>query len=105
MLFINSFDLNNNLENNTRGFHANENFEELMIVQNGSVKLTLINQQQEKIIKILNKNDIYLIPRNHWLTYTILDSNSIVLVLVNEILSKSISIHDFEEFIKNESLN
>jgi len=101
IFYLNSFDLNDNLENNTRGFHANKNFEELIIIQNGSIELTLINQKQEKIIKILHKNDIYLIPKNYWLTYKILDNNSIILVLANEILSKSISVFNFEEFSNN----
>ena len=96
LFYINSFD---NLENNKRGFHANINFDELLIVLEGTILIKLINQDKNETIKKLNKDEIYFIPRKNWLEYEILDKNTIILVFANEILSKSISIKNHNEFI------
>jgi dTDP-4-amino-4,6-dideoxygalactose transaminase len=96
LFYINSFD---NLENNKRGFHANVNFDELLVVIEGNVSIKLINKDKSEIIVKKNKDELYFIPRNNWIEYEILDKNAIILVLANEILSKSVSIKNFNEFI------
>jgi dTDP-4-amino-4,6-dideoxygalactose transaminase len=97
--YIDSF--NNILsENNKRGFHANLNFNELIIVIEGSIKLTLIDKELNKEITIVNKNNIYYIPKLKWIEYEILNNETIILCLVDKNLDDSISINNFEDFKK-----
>jgi dTDP-4-amino-4,6-dideoxygalactose transaminase len=84
--------------NNMRGFHANINFDELLICMDGKINIKLIDTDLNITEKILLKNDIFLIKRMKWIEYKILEENTKIVVLVNEILSKSKSIINFEDF-------
>jgi hypothetical protein len=96
--YINNF---NNLltENNKRGFHANLNFNELIIVIEGSVKITLIDKNSTKETCIVNKDNLYYVAKLKWIEYEILDKETIILCLVDKDMNESISICNFEEFI------
>lgn len=96
--YINNF---NNLltKNNKRGFHANLNFNELIIVIEGSVKITLIDKNSSKETCIVNKDNLYYVPKLKWIEYEILDKETIILCLVDKDMNESISICNFEEFI------
>tara|TARA_B110000285_G_C14563216_1_gene354497 strand:- start:131 stop:505 length:375 start_codon:yes stop_codon:yes gene_type:complete len=83
---------------NTRGYHMNSNFNEMLIVLNGKISLKLIDLNMTEKITELGKNEIHFIPKLNWMEFTILDSNTVIIVLADEILSKSESIHDFEVF-------
>jgi len=83
-----------------RGFHANINFNELLIIIEGKIKLKLIDINEVENIIELSKNDIYYIPIMKWIEYEILESNTIILCLVDKIMSESCSIHDYSKFIK-----
>jgi len=87
-------------ENNKRGFHANINFDELIVIISGSINIKLININMKETIVNLTKNNVYLIPRMNWLEYEILEENSIILVLVNEVLNSSKGIFNFSDFEK-----
>lgn len=82
-----------------RGFHANINFDELMIVLKGKINVKIIDKNLNVIETILNKNDTTLVKRLNWLEYEILDKETIVIVLANEIFENSNCIQNFEEFI------
>lgn len=91
--------INNTLINNKRGLHANINFNELLIVIEGQIEIKLINQEKYIYNKILNKNDYILIPKMYWIEFEIKNEHTIILVLADEIMKKSKSIHNFDEFI------
>jgi len=97
ILYINNF--NNLSENNTRGFHANLNFNELILVMEGSVILTLIDKELKKDITIVNKDNLYYIPKLNWIEIEILDNNTTILCLADRNINESVSIYNFKEFI------
>jgi len=97
--YINNFN-DMDISNNKRGFHANINFDELLIVLDGEINLKLVDSNLNEKNKIIKKDEIYYIPRMNWIEFEILDKNTNIFVMVNEILSKSRSIHDFNEFLK-----
>lgn len=93
------FDLkNNNISLNTRGSHMNTNFNEILIVLNGKISLKLIDLHMNEKITELGKNEIHFIPKLNWTEFKILDNSTVIIVFVDEILYKSVSIHDFEIF-------
>jgi hypothetical protein len=85
--------------NKKRGFHANLNFNEIFFVIQGKVSIKLIDKNLNETINIINKNNIFYIPKIKWIEYEILVENTIIMVFVDEILSKSKSIFNIEEFI------
>lgn len=86
----------------SRGNHAIINFNELLVLISGTIKLTLIHKDKgvlfDKKEIILSKNDIYLIESNTWLTYEIQDNKTILLVLCDKEHSESIKEYDYDKF-------
>lgn len=98
LFYIDNF--NDDTISNKRGHHANINFDELLFVINGEMKLKLVNKNLNKKEINLYKNDIYLIPRMNWLEFEVFNKDTIILVLVNETLNNSKGIFNYDEFIK-----
>ena len=97
--YINNF---NNLlpENNKRGFHVNINFNELIIVIEGSIRITLTDKYLNTETSIVNKDSLYYIPKLKWIEYEILENNTIMLCLVDKEINESVSVNNFDEFKK-----
>jgi dTDP-4-amino-4,6-dideoxygalactose transaminase len=93
------FYIKNMEEKCKRGLHVNLNFDEVLVVVKGKIQLKLINKELVEKCVELNEDDIYYIPRLHWLEFDILEKNTIILCLTNKIKEESISEHDFEKFI------
>ncbi len=81
-----------------RGFHANINFDEFIVILNGHINVKLIDKNLNETNIVLYKNDTFLIPRLYWLEYEILEENTVIMVLANETLEKSNGIFNYEEF-------
>lgn len=84
-----------------RGNHSNSNFNELFMVLSGSVEIKLTSKYGNTDTIILQSGQGYLIPKNNWIVYNIIDTNTIICVLVNKELDKSISEFNFDKFINN----
>lgn len=97
VFYIDSF--NDLTRNNTRGFHANINFNELLIVINGSVRMKLIDKSQNSITHDLHKDSVYFISKMLWIEYEILEPNTIIFCMADKSLKESHSIRDFNEFL------
>jgi dTDP-4-amino-4,6-dideoxygalactose transaminase len=108
--FINDYDfhvkrlfyINNCIINNTdnkRGLHVNLNFNEFFIVLKGSVNLKLIDKKNNYIVKYLQSNEAYYIPKKVWIEFEILDMNTIIFILCDREYESSKSIDNFEEFL------
>lgn len=98
IFYLDSFDkVNSSFKK--RGFHANMNCDELLIVLAGKIEVQLIDQKQRKTNFLLGKNQNVYLPQKHWIEFTILDPGSIVMVLASETLSDTITISDFKIFI------
>jgi hypothetical protein len=97
---IEYLELDKKMINSKRGFHANINFNEFMIVLEGEIEIKLIDKNQYEIIKKLAKNEYIYIPKMNWVEFEILNKNTIIFVLADEIMSESKSIFNFDEFIK-----
>lgn len=82
-----------------RGFHSNENCDEILFIIKGSIKLKLINKKNEITEKKISKDEYYFIKSNTWLEFEILEKDTNIIVLANETLSKTKSIFDFDEFL------
>lgn len=91
--------LEKNSINKKRGLHANINFNEFMIILEGEIEIKLIDKNQLVINKKLEKNEYIYIPQMYWIEFEILTANTIIIVLVDEIMEKSKSIHNFGEFL------
>lgn len=102
IFYIDNFkdESNTTYYNNKRGFHANINFDEVLICTEGKMNIKIIDLNLNEIEKTINKNDIFFVKRMNWIEYEILDEESSLLVLVNEIFKKSKCILNFEEFKK-----
>lgn len=94
--YINNF---NDSVNTKRGLHANINFNEVFFLIEGKVSIKLIDKKLIESINIIEKNEICYIPKMNWIEFEILDSSTIIMVFVDEILSKSNSIYIFNDFM------
>jgi mannose-6-phosphate isomerase-like protein (cupin superfamily) len=83
-----------------RGLHVNLNFNEFIIIIEGSIRLKLIDKNREEKIIILKKNDTYYIPSMYWIEFDILDLNTVLLCFTDKSLNDSVSLHNFEEFLQ-----
>lgn len=83
-----------------RGLHVNLNFNEFIIIIEGSITLKLIDKNREEKIIILKKNDTYYIPSMYWIEFDILDLNTVLLCFTDKSLNESVSLHSFEEFLQ-----
>ena len=98
IFYLDSFDkVNSNFDK--RGFHANMNCDELLMVIKGKIEVKLTSQEQKEFSFTLEKNQTLNLPKKYWIEYTILDPSSIILVLASETMSETISICDFKNFI------
>jgi dTDP-4-amino-4,6-dideoxygalactose transaminase len=93
------FDINTKIINKKRGFHANINFDELLFLIEGEIEIKLIDKNLNELIKKICKNEYIYISKMNWIEFEILKSNTIIVVLVDENLDKSISVYNFDEFI------
>ena len=98
VFYMDNFD-NINEGFNKRGMHANINFDEILFLIDGSIKLSLTDNNKNVEEKILTKNEIHYISRIKWIEFEILEKDTIILVLANEILEKSKSIYDFDSLL------
>lgn len=91
--------LDKNSIDKKRGFHANINFNEFLIVLEGEIEIKLIDKNQFVTTKKLAKDEYIYIPKMNWVEFEILSANTIIIVMVDEIMEKSKSVHNFNEFI------
>lgn len=90
--------IDNNI-NKKRGFHANINFNELLIIIEGEIEIKLINKNLNETIKKLGKDEYINIPKMTWLEFEILKQNTLILVLADLNLEESKSIHIYKDFV------
>jgi dTDP-4-amino-4,6-dideoxygalactose transaminase len=90
----------------TRGNHANMYCQELLIIQNGSIKLTLINQKNKKNIFFLYADDFIIIDKLIWLSIEIIQEDTMICVLCDKAdKDENIrSIFNFDEFLNYEEI-
>jgi hypothetical protein len=91
--------------NKKRGLHANLNFNEFMIILEGEIEIKLINKNQNITSRKLTKDEYIYIPQMNWIEFEILNKNTIIVVLVDEIMSNSKSILNFDDFIHLNEIN
>ena len=94
--YLNNF--NDIAKKNKRGLHANLNFNEFIVVIQGSIKIKLIDKNSNEENVVLNDNETFYISNMKWVEYEILDENTIILCLVDKDINESISIFNFEDF-------
>jgi dTDP-4-amino-4,6-dideoxygalactose transaminase len=82
-----------------RGFHANVNFNEFIIVIEGGIKIKIMNKKLLEHEFIINKNETFYVPTMNWIEYEALTKNTIIMCLTDKSKSDSESIHDINEFI------
>ena len=85
-----------------RGNHAIINFNEFIIIISGSIKLKLIDRNDNIILDdVLNKNQTYHIKNNTWIEYTILEVNTVIMVMCDMNYNNSIIENIFKQFLIN----
>lgn len=95
--YVNNFDLEN--KSPIRGLHANLNFNELMLIISGAVRVNLEDKEGNKLQKVINKNETIFIPKMNWIEYEILEKDTVVLVFADQILENSMSERSYNSFI------
>jgi dTDP-4-amino-4,6-dideoxygalactose transaminase len=65
---------------NKRGFHVNLNFNEFIIVIQGSIKIKLIDKNSNEETVVINVNNTFYISNMKWVEYEILEKNTIILL-------------------------
>lgn len=91
--------IDSNTINKKRGFHANINFDELLFLIDGEIEIKLIDKNLIEFIKKIKKNEYIIIPKMNWIEFEILKQNTIIVVLANQNIIDSKSIHNFNEFL------
>lgn len=86
-------------KNSTRGLHANINFDEIIIVNEGSIKVKIINKNNEENVFLLKKNQCLYFSRGYWLEFSIIDVNTSLTIIANETFETSKSEYDLKTFI------
>lgn len=102
IFYIDNFELNNN----TRGLHANISCSEFIFIISGSINITITNRLEEKNTVILEKNEGILIKPMNWLEFNALTANTIIIVLCDEpfIYDKNKSIFNYNDFINYKNI-
>ena len=85
--------------NPKRGFHANMNFNEFIIIIEGSIKIKLIDVDLIETINIVNKNETFYIPKMKWIEYEVLSKDTVILCLADKTMNESCSVKIFEKFL------
>lgn len=93
--YIDSFK-NNNL---VRGLHANVNFNELMIIINGTVNIKTVDQNKNEELRVLNKGDVFYISEMKWIVFEASDKDTVIFCLTDKNINDSVSIYNFDDFI------
>lgn len=101
LFYIDGFENSQNLPV-IRGNHAHKYTNQYLIIQDGSIRLVLKNRSNEIVLdKILTKNDTYLINKNTWITYEILEKDTKILVLCDTEFNKDWVIENYSDFLNN----
>lgn len=87
--------------NNKRGIHVNDNVNELIIVNKGSLKFVIYDKYQNKIEFFLNINEILYLPSQLWLEFYILEKDTDIIVLADRIYKDSISNYNFDSYVNH----
>jgi dTDP-4-amino-4,6-dideoxygalactose transaminase len=92
------FYINNFSTTGVRGFHANLNFNEFIIVLEGAIRLKLIDVNLKEEIRTISKNSVFLVSPMKWIEYEILDVSTNILCLCDKSLNESKVEADFDKF-------
>jgi dTDP-4-amino-4,6-dideoxygalactose transaminase len=92
------FYINNFSTTGTRGFHANLNFSEFLIIMEGAIRIKLTDKTLKEEIHTITKNSVFLVTPMKWIEYDILDVSTNILCLCDKSLNESKVEHDFDIF-------
>jgi dTDP-4-dehydrorhamnose 3,5-epimerase-like enzyme len=98
-LFYLNFEEDFDKNNSKRGFHANMNFNEFIIVIEGSIKIKLIDVDLTETNNIVNKNETFYIPKMKWIEYEVFSKDTVILCLADKAMNESCSVKNFEKFL------
>lgn len=83
-----------------RGFHAHRKLNQVLVVQQGRVKLDLYRGAQKSSFNMSsNENHIY-IPAGSWREIRAIEENSTILVVADQVYDESDYIRSWEEYLK-----
>tara|TARA_R110002073_G_scaffold128999_1_gene274968 strand:+ start:18541 stop:18948 length:408 start_codon:yes stop_codon:yes gene_type:complete len=83
-----------------RGFHAHKELCQVIVAVSGNIKLTVVNQNEEKELFILDTPSIGLyIPKMYWREISF-SHNAVLLCLASEVYNENDYIRDYKTFLK-----
>ena len=85
---------------NKRGLHANTNCDEVLIIIDGSMRMKLTTKDGNTTEQVFERNQLCYVGRNVWLEFEPIDASTIIMVMANETLEKTISEYDFNKFLE-----
>ena len=88
-------------ESSTRGSHANENLDEVLVALHGSCEVILDNGIERKKYTLDKPNLFLYLPSNTWLDIVNFRDNCILLVLCSEKYCDTKVIRNYNEYITN----
>lgn len=82
-----------------RGFHANLNFNECILVQNGSIQIELTNCMNQTAAHTIQKGEVFFVPIGYWIEYSTQDPATVMVVLADKSMADTRCVYTKEEFI------
>jgi dTDP-4-amino-4,6-dideoxygalactose transaminase len=83
-----------------RGFHANVNFNECIVIQNGSVEVELTNCMDQATTHTVQKGEVFYVPIGYWIEYSTQDPTTVMLVLADKSIEETACIYNKDVFLK-----
>lgn len=82
-----------------RGFHAHKELNQVMIVQQGSVRLDLFRGSSKKTYMITSFDDYIYIPSGSWREIYALEEGTTVLVIADQIYKETDYIRSWDKYL------
>lgn len=87
-------------KNQTRGYHAHLELEQIFIAIKGSFDIVLHDGEQEQVYSLTSPTQGLFVPRMNWRVLKNFSADAVCLVLASDIYRPTDYIDDFEQFLK-----
>jgi len=83
-----------------RGFHAHKRLNQVLVVQQGSIKLDLYRGTKKSSFDISNNENHIFIPAGSWREIHVVEEGSTILVVADQVYDESDYIRSWDEYLK-----
>jgi len=83
-----------------RGFHSHKRLNQVLVVQQGSIKLDLYRGTKKSSFDISNNENHIFIPAGSWREIRAVEEGSTILVVADQVYDESDYIRSWDEYLK-----